>query len=120
MHAAPEVALTNLGVTADFLGPNFALGPGRSLFSREEYQTIMKLFPRSGFTFEGLKEVMCTMCRTKPVTTYDNFVGEFGVMYGPDGQGAGKERFAEEVEGRRFINFAKHGLDSLESLDKQE
>ncbi|KPM45284.1 hypothetical protein AK830_g1274 [Neonectria ditissima] len=120
MHAAPEVALTNLGVTADFLGPNFALGPGSSLISKQEYQTVMKLFPRSGFTFEGLKNVMCSICRTKPASTYDNFVGEFGVKYGTDGQGAGKDDFAEAVEGSRFVNFVKQALDSLEALDEEE
>ncbi|KAG7419503.1 hypothetical protein Forpe1208_v003597 [Fusarium oxysporum f. sp. rapae] len=118
-HAAAEVALTNLGVTADFLGPNLDLGLGPNLISREEYRAVTKLFPRNGFTYEGLKQVLCGICRTKPSTTYDNFVGEFGVRFGIDGEGSGKDEFAEEVEKARFVNFSKFALDALEVLDKE-
>ncbi|RGP68700.1 metal dependent phosphohydrolase [Fusarium sporotrichioides] len=118
-HAAAEVALTNLGITADFLGPNLDLGFGPNLISIEEYRVVMKLFPRSGFTYEGLKQVLCGICKTKPSTTYDNFVGEFGVRFGIDGEGSGKGEFAEEVEKARFVNFSKSALDALEALDKE-
>ncbi|KAJ4180486.1 hypothetical protein NW767_014387 [Fusarium falciforme] len=118
-HAAAEVALTNLGITADFLGPNLDLGLGPNLISREEYRAVTKLFPRSGFTYEGLKRAMCGICRTKPDTTYDNFVGEFGVRFGVDGEGSGKDEFAEEVQKARFVNFSKFALDALEVLDEE-
>lgn len=118
-HAAAEVALTHLGVTADFLGPNLDLGLGTNLISREEYRTVTKLFPRSGFTYEGLKQVMCGICASKPNTTYDNFVGEFGVQFGIDGEGSGKDEFAQEVEKARFVNFSKFAFDALEVVDKE-
>lgn len=39
---------------------------------------------------------MCGLCAWKPATTYDNFVGEYGVEYGLDGKGTGKEEFAKK------------------------
>ncbi|KAH8658923.1 hypothetical protein BGZ61DRAFT_465714, partial [Ilyonectria robusta] len=118
-HAAAEVALINLGVTADFLGPNLDLGLGPNLISREEYRAVTKLFPRNGFTYEGLKQVICGIYRTKPNTTYDNFVGEFGVRFGINSEGSGKDKFAEEVEKAHFVNFSKFALDALKVLNKE-
>ncbi|KAH8665463.1 metal dependent phosphohydrolase [Ilyonectria robusta] len=118
-HAAAEVALTSSGITADFLGPHLDLGSGPNLISVEEYRTVMKLFPRSGFTFEGLKRTMCGLCNAKPSTTYDNFVGDFGTRFGVDGKGSSQTEFAKEVERARPTNFFKMALDSLEALDKK-
>lgn len=44
---------------------------------------------------EGLREICCRLCRTKPETTYDNFVGEYG------------ERYIEgfSLAGKRVIDF---------------
>jgi len=39
---------------------------------------------------------MCGICALKPGTTYDNFIGEYGVEYGLDGKGTGKEEFAKK------------------------
>ncbi|KAK5994843.1 hypothetical protein PT974_03229 [Cladobotryum mycophilum] len=119
LHATAEVALTNLGITADFFGPNLVPGLGSKLITREEYRAVTKLFPRSGFTYEGLKQTMCEICRTKPNTTYDNFVGDFGVRFGIDREGSGKDEFVEEVEKARFVNFSKLALDALEVLDEE-
>lgn len=118
-HAAAEVALTNSGITADFLGPYLDLGSGPNLISVEEYRTVTKLFPCSGFTFEGLKRTMCGLCNAKPSTTYDNFVGDFGARFGVDEKGSGQTEFAEEVERARPTNFFRMALDTLEALDKK-
>ncbi|KAF4968539.1 hypothetical protein FSARC_4106 [Fusarium sarcochroum] len=120
VHAAPEVAVTHLAVVAEFMGPALALGPDQpKLITLDEYKAVTKVFPRTGFTFEGLKGLMCGLCRDKPETTYDNFVGRFGLNYGLDGNGKDKEKFAEALEASQFVHLAKFGLDQLEALDSQ-
>jgi hypothetical protein len=116
-HAAPEVALTNLGITADFAGPALTGPDGNPLISIEEYRAVMKAFPRAGFTSEWLKGMMCWLCRTKPETTYDNFVGEYGCKFGPDGNGEGIEEFKEAFTAHQSSNILPPGLDMLQTLD---
>lgn len=119
-HAAPEVALTSLAIMADFFGPAFPNGPGGdNLISLEEYRAVVTLFPRNGFTSEGLKQTMCGLCRSKPATTFDNFVGGFGVKFGTDGRGGGREEFVRAWEGNQASDLLLSGLDSLEKLDAQ-
>ncbi|PMD47122.1 metal dependent phosphohydrolase [Hyaloscypha variabilis F] len=91
LHKEPEVMLAHIGITADFLGPNL---PG-DLITIKENKEIVDAFPRLGFKSE-LLEIMCGLCAFKPETTYDNFVGDFGVEYGLDGKGTGKEEFAKQ------------------------
>ncbi|KAM0251253.1 hypothetical protein ACHAQJ_008286 [Trichoderma viride] len=117
--AEPDVALTSMGVGADFFGPKLALGAEKSdLITVEEYHAVMKLFPRAGFNFQGLKGVLCAICREKPATTYDNFVGNFGREFGIDGNGTGKEEFAAAMDEAQFVVLAKNALDYLVELDK--
>ncbi|KAJ4154748.1 hypothetical protein LMH87_000027 [Akanthomyces muscarius] len=69
-YAAPEVAAAASGILADFQGPYFPNGPGgENLITLDEY----------------LAKVMCGICRDKGVTTFDNFVGDFGIQFGLDG-----------------------------------
>ncbi|OCL06982.1 hypothetical protein AOQ84DRAFT_355212 [Glonium stellatum] len=82
-YKEPEVALTNLGIVTEMVGPNISKGlfaPGQVAVTQEEFDAIAKVFPRAGFRtyFRG---VMIGLCRTKPVTTYKNFVGEYGVRF---------------------------------------
>jgi hypothetical protein len=115
-YAAPEVALTHLGITADFFGPNFPGPDGAPLISAQEYHVVMEVFPRAGFNTEGFKQIMCGLCRTKPATTYDNFVSVIGRKYGLDGNGEGKEGYtlAWEESQTQLNNFLVLGLDELE------
>ena len=46
----------------------------------EAWNIIVKEFPRLGLK-EGVREIFCRLCRTKPATTYDNPVGQFGERY---------------------------------------
>ena len=46
----------------------------------DAYNLIIEELPRLGMV-EGITEIMCHLCRTKPQTTYDNFVGQFGERY---------------------------------------
>ena len=76
-HKEVEVAATCFGILADFVGPDGI--PGGAL-SWDEYNAIVQGYPRLGLK-EGIKEIMCHLCKTKPKTTYDNFVGQFGLKY---------------------------------------
>lgn len=63
---------------ADFQGPDRTVPAG--ILTWDEYNAIVKAYPRLGLMGE-LKEVMCGLCKTKPATTYDNTVGEWGEMF---------------------------------------
>lgn len=95
-HKQPEVAATAWGILADFVGPEGI--PGRAL-SWEQYREIVKLFPRDGFR-EGMREILCGLCRTKPATTWDNFVGEFGERFHVEGY---------SLEGKRAVDLLEMG-----------
>jgi len=91
LHKEPEVMLAHIGIMADFWGPNY---PGYPITS-DENREIVNAFPRLGFK-EQFLDIMCGLCALKPGTTYDNFVGEYGVEYGLDGKGTGREEFARK------------------------
>lgn len=77
-HKEPPVAATAYGIWADFQGPDRTVPAG--ILTWDEYNAIVKAYPRLGLMGE-LKEVMCGLCKTKPATTYDNTVGEWGEMF---------------------------------------
>ena len=108
-HKEPEVAAAHMGITADFFGPNM---PG-GLITRDEHKEIVQAFPWLGFHDEVIS-VMCGLCKTKPETAYDNPVHEFGIKYGLDGEGNGKEDFARNVEQNRTVNKLMGALKSCE------
>lgn len=92
LHAEPLVAAGSYGIMADFLGPST---PG-GLITEAEFREVLKAYPRVGFKDETF-EILCGFCKTKPETTYDNFVGDMGRAF-VDG-------YAEEWEKRRFDKF---------------
>ncbi|KAJ5481948.1 metal dependent phosphohydrolase [Penicillium sp. IBT 31633x] len=118
-YGAPEVALTNLGVSADFMGPHLPGPDGTPLITPQEYAAVMRVFPRAGFNKEGFKDIMCALCRTKPETTYDNFVGEFGRIFGTDGVGGGRDEYAQAWKTAQKVQRLLSGLDALEALDSE-
>lgn len=77
VHKEPEVVATSYGIRTDFLGPSPADG---GLLTWEAWNVIVKEFPRLGMK-DGVRDILCNLCRTKPETTYDNFVGDFGERY---------------------------------------
>ncbi|KAF4470205.1 metal dependent phosphohydrolase [Fusarium albosuccineum] len=120
MYGAPEVALTNLGITAEFLGPNFPNGPGGdNMITMEEYKAVLKVFPRANFNVDAVTQIMCGLCRNKPQTTYDNFVGWFGLHFGTDGKGGGKEDYAKAWEENQSPRLLSSGLNYLQTLDEK-
>jgi len=76
-HKEIEVQACAYGIWADFQGPDRV---SNGLLSWDEYNAVVKVFPRLKL-MEGLKKVMCQLCQTKPQTTYDNTVGEWGDKY---------------------------------------
>jgi len=73
-HKEPEVAACAYGIWADFQGPDHVPG---GLLTWDEYNEIVKELPRLEL-MQGLKKAMLHLCHTKPETTYDNMVGEWG------------------------------------------
>lgn len=113
-HKEPEVFATQVGISADFLGPTIPL-PG-SIITVEEYKEVVHAFPRLGFK-EALVDIFCGMCREKPATTFDNFVSEFGKAYGLDGKGGGKEEWRNTCEENNILNVMNNGLTACEQWE---
>ncbi|KAI0142583.1 hypothetical protein F4776DRAFT_676398 [Hypoxylon sp. NC0597] len=118
-HPAREVALAHLGVMADFSGPMFPPGNG-AVITEAEYREVARHFPLAGFGTESLVNVMCGLCRDKPETTYDNIVSGFGLEFGLDGKGGGKEGFREAMEREQPAKQVLDGLRYLEELLARE
>ncbi|KAI1106625.1 hypothetical protein F4804DRAFT_330040 [Jackrogersella minutella] len=116
-HPSPEVALAHLGIMADFLGPRFPPGDG-AVITEKEYRQVVAHFPLAGFGREAVKDIMCGLCREKPAATYDNFVSEFGVKYGVDGKGGGREEYRRALEEQNISMQLLRGLEYLEGLVK--
>lgn len=107
-HPAPEVALVQLGIMTDFFGPHLPL-PVPGLISVDEYREVIKALPRQGFK-ENLIGIMCGLCRDKKQTTFDNFVSDFGKIYGLDEKGEGKEEWAKECEDNNLDKGIVEGI----------
>jgi len=80
----------------------------------------MRAFPYAGFGEQGVKNILCGLCRDKPATTIDNLVGNFGGELGLDGQGKDREAYENSwlkvsAAANLTANFA-----FLESLLKEE
>lgn len=73
----PEVVAAAYGIWADFQGPDRVPD---GMLTWAEYGAVVKELPRLGL-MEGLKSVMCGLCRDKPETTYDNVVADWGEKF---------------------------------------
>ncbi|KAL2808082.1 hypothetical protein BJX63DRAFT_424902 [Aspergillus granulosus] len=94
-HKEPEVALCQMGISADFFGPKT---PG-GVITKEEYNTVIAKLPLLDFK-EGFKKLMCGLCVHKPETTADNFVRDFG------------ERFVEGYSSKTMVDALMQPIDS--------
>ena len=108
IHKEAEVALTQRAIMIDLFGPQF---PGNYI-SQEQFIAVSKLFPRDGFK-ESMVGALCCACKEKPRTTFDNFCMEFGMTYGYDLQGTGKEEYATMVAENAFAPKLMSALDGL-------
>jgi hypothetical protein len=87
------------------------------LISVDEYKEIVTAFPREGFK-DDLVQIMCGLCRNKPSTTFDTFVGEFGLEFGLDGKGADKDDYRERWEKARQMPAMLGSLDRNAAFEK--
>ncbi|PVI05511.1 hypothetical protein DM02DRAFT_584009 [Periconia macrospinosa] len=83
LHRDFFVALVAAGSQIDLAGPEGAkLVYGDMItVTREEYDGIQKEFPFSDGDRPFFVEQLVELCRSKPDTTYDNYVGDFGERY---------------------------------------
>lgn len=105
LHKEVEVVATDLGIMADFVGPEGGMLGGALTW--DEWRTVVTEVPRLGMR-EGVREIMCGLCRNKPESTWDNFVGDFG------------ERYVEgySLEGRKVIDVMESGvMEMLDGMD---
>lgn len=58
--------------------------------------TLEQEFPRLGL-MKGLKDNMLHLCKTKPETTYDNTVGEWGDRYLNDDEYSRKGKLTQDL-----------------------
>jgi hypothetical protein len=72
LHGQPIVNVVSWGVTADI---HYSNTPG-GVVTIDGYKEVIKAYPRIGL-MEQTTETPCGLCKTKPETTYDNFVGSF-------------------------------------------
>lgn len=91
LEKEPEVAACSYGILADIAGPEHS---PEKLLTWDEWKPVVKEFPRLGLK-EGIRDTMCWLCKTKPETTFDNFVGQYG------------ERFVEgfSLQGKATVDF---------------
>jgi len=102
LHKEREVWLTSLGILAELVGPEVAInliGPGKIAVTQKEWDEIAAEYPRQGFRsfFNG---VMIGFCASKPKTTYQNFMGDYG------------EKFLEGYsrDGKKMVDFLDANL----------
>lgn len=76
-HKEVEVQAVLWGIGADFTGVE---GARYGVLTREVWDGIVAEYPRAGFR-EGVIEILCGFCKTKPETAYDNFVAEVGEVF---------------------------------------
>ncbi|KAL8823793.1 MAG: hypothetical protein Q9191_005544 [Dirinaria sp. TL-2023a] len=76
-HKEDEVQMITYGILTDFGGPDVSF---EKLLTWEEWEGVVKEYPRLGLK-DGVKDILCGLCRSKPETTYDNFVAGYGEKY---------------------------------------
>ena len=111
-YAHPTIALISQGILADFTGPNYSWAGQGGYVTVDEYKEIATVFAREEFK-DAFVDIMCSLCREKKQTVWDNFVGDFGREFGLDGKGTGKEEFSKEWEANRTWRRQLGGLDCL-------
>lgn len=104
LHGQPLVAVVSWGIQADFFGPHT---PG-GVIAVDEFRAVIRAYPRIEFT-EELVKIMCGLCRNKPETTYDNFVGDFGNTY--------VKGYKEEWEKRRIDKRLISALEATKEFE---
>ncbi|KAM3064995.1 hypothetical protein ACMFMG_001203 [Clarireedia jacksonii] len=94
----PVVNYTATGIFADFGGPGTDIS---GLLTWDEYNRVKEVFPRLdlGEKFSGW---ICGFARTKPETTYDNWMMQFGIRY--------VQNYTKNAEGKLAIDIVENAL----------
>lgn len=118
----PEVALVHYGIHGDLLGPSLhLLGlpddlPNlKGVMTDEEFQEISNAFPRMHFA-EEFKEIFCGLCRDRQRYTFDSGVMDYGLEWGYDGEGTGKEEFRKVLEDTQRAKNLYAVMSSIDQL----
>lgn len=77
LYKEPEIALATMGIGLDWGGW------GYEALTEAEVAAITEVFPRLGMK-ERFTQAVCRIVETRPTTTYDNFVRDFGERFVPD------------------------------------
>ena len=77
VYKETEVALCTAGIALDFGGLQFDRIPP------DEMRAVLAAYPRADMKHRFTDSV-CSIIRTKPQTTYDNFARDFGERFVPD------------------------------------
>ncbi|QSZ33188.1 hypothetical protein DSL72_002774 [Monilinia vaccinii-corymbosi] len=97
-YKQPVVNFTATGIFADFRGP---LSDFSGTLTWDEYNRVKDAFPRLDLGM-GFRRWACGFARSKPATTYDNWMMEFGIRY--------VENYTEESKGHLAIDIIDTAL----------
>lgn len=76
LYKEAEVALCTSGIALDVIGLQYELIPA------DEMKAILREFPRLGMKMRMTRR-FCSIARSHPQTTYDNFIRDFGERFVP-------------------------------------
>ncbi|RDW59064.1 hypothetical protein BP5796_11988 [Coleophoma crateriformis] len=103
-HKEPEVQAVAHGIWADIQGPDQVAS---NLLTWDEYNAVVAELPRLGL-MKGMKKLVCHFCETKPATTIDNTVGEWGdkfvAGYDRSGKLTSDYMLASELDGKSLLD----------------
>jgi hypothetical protein len=117
-HPNPIIPIANMAIGLDFFGPYESPLIPAGIMTEEEYMAIVKEFPKENLK-EEMIEIMCSFVREKPMTTADNFVAHFGLKYGVDGKGNGKDQFGQEIGKFNLAEILVGSLHRLVPLEEK-
>ncbi|KAL5316179.1 hypothetical protein ACEPPN_017057 [Leptodophora sp. 'Broadleaf-Isolate-01'] len=97
-YKEPVVKATGTGIFSDFQGPNSDLS---HTLTWDEYYRVKEAFPRLDLG-PSVGEIICGFARTKPATTYDNWMMQYGIRY--------VKNYTEEAKGHLGIDMVEGSL----------
>ncbi|KAH6684008.1 hypothetical protein B0J14DRAFT_571874 [Halenospora varia] len=97
-YSQPIVAMTGNGIFSDFGGPNTDM---TGLLTWDEYYRVKEAFPRHDLG-PSVSKIACGFAKTKPSTTYDNWMQPFGDRY--------VENYTQEAKGKLGIDMVEGAL----------
>lgn len=85
----------------------------------EEFREISRAFPRLQFADE-FKEIFCGLCRDRGRYTFDSTVVHYGMEWGYDGKGNGKEEFNKMVQDAQRAKTLYSVMSSIDRLADED